>query len=108
MVESKYGSLAQLAEQETFNLKVKGSTPLRPTMGHEARGQNSWPFHMDGRSRAARAKDLAKELLFGYACFVSLVFWSLTLVWSRDLDPFHYWARRVRYQVPANTSRGLP
>ena len=73
MVESKYGSLAQLAEQETFNLKVKGSTPLRPTMGHEARGQNPWPFHMDGRPRAARAKDLAKELLFGYACFVSRV-----------------------------------
>ena len=56
MVESKYGSLAQLAEQETFNLKVKGSTPLRPTMGHEARGQNPWPFHMDGRQRAAKGR----------------------------------------------------
>ena len=92
MVESKYGSLAQLAEQETFNLKVKGSTPLRPTMdtrpGGKTPGLSIWT---EDRVPLRVAKVLAKELLFGYACFVSLVFWSLTLVWSRDLDPFHYW-----------------
>ena len=102
MVESKYGSLAQLAEQETFNLKVKGSTPLRPTRGHEARGQTpGLSIWTEDSAPLGVAKVLAKELLFGCACLVSLVFWSLTLVWSRDLDPFHYWARRVRYQVPA-------
>ena len=53
MVESKYGSLAQLAEQETFNLKVKGSTPLRPTMGHEARGAKPLAFPY-GRKAARR------------------------------------------------------
>ena len=34
-VSSTEGPLAQLAEQETFNLRVRGSSPRRPTKNHK-------------------------------------------------------------------------